>query len=337
MVATGAWSSAGRLTGSPPHVRATVIMNARRPANDRHRCGAPTNESHDRITRDLTRPDTAVLLEAVHAGWARWVLTRPPDPATCIRIVFARCCGRLGRRARIVGVPEVGTRHVVVVTGVAACRGRRVVVVAAIAGRRGVQRVESGIAGRRRTELGAATRRPDHKRRDEPPSAAHDRLKLRSIHALSLRHVARGAKMRPVAAATTELTPQNAKRPGSELPDRLWGGGKGDRTLDLRAASATLSQLSYAPVGTPAVGQGPPYLAAAGGVVKHRRADCDDRDPTTRSRASPPTKGSERRRVAGSTGRVTVSPTARASAHRDGRSLPCANARRIMSSPRRLP
>ena len=34
---------------------------------------------------------------------------------------------------------------------------------------------------------------------------------------------------------------------GIELPASLGGGGEGDRTLDLRIANATLSQLSYSP------------------------------------------------------------------------------------------
>ena len=34
---------------------------------------------------------------------------------------------------------------------------------------------------------------------------------------------------------------------GNSYPASLDGGGEGDRTLDLRIANATLSQLSYSP------------------------------------------------------------------------------------------
>ena len=34
---------------------------------------------------------------------------------------------------------------------------------------------------------------------------------------------------------------------GDRQPASLGGGGEGDRTLDLRIANATLSQLSYSP------------------------------------------------------------------------------------------
>src|ERR1700728_2472065 len=46
-----------------------------------------------------------------------------------------------------------------------------------------------------------------------------------------------------------------------------FGGGEGDRTLDLRIANATLSQLSYSP------GKGPGILAAKAPNAKVSRVD----------------------------------------------------------------
>jgi hypothetical protein len=52
---------------------------------------------------------------------------------------------------------------------------------------------------------------------------------------------------------------------GPELPPALnVGGGEGDRTLDLRIANATLSQLSYSPI------KGPGILAAKCPKPKYR-------------------------------------------------------------------
>src|SRR5579883_1657464 len=67
-------------------------------------------------------------------------------------------------------------------------------------------------------------------------------------------------------------------RPGADRPGRAMqaqvvesiGGGEGDRTLDLRIANATLSQLSYSPEGRRMVAQRPANPSACKRTSLHK-------------------------------------------------------------------
>jgi hypothetical protein len=59
------------------------------------------------------------------------------------------------------------------------------------------------------------------------------------------------------------LSYRGKERPESGRPAFEIGGGEGDRTLDLRIANATLSQLSYSPK------KGPEYYQQSRGKPKY--------------------------------------------------------------------